>query len=240
MNQQDPTQQGSQSVKAAHEGLPDTQHLSGLCPQCGKQSTFELRCTQAVTHETKYAYGIDGQATAIDLQRVVLLQCRHCTQRTVVIEERVQGSSVGIRPTLTPVFYRGIHWWPLPQTQMSSTIPEAIARTFTEATRALYAECPQAVVIMARRTLEAITDDQGITSGNLAQRLATLATNGTLHPILAEMAREVRMIGNNGAHYDPIHPVSLDDARDLMNFLRELLHYLYEMPAELQRRRTTP
>ena len=30
----------------------------------------------------------------------------------------------------------------------------------------------------------------------------------------------------------------MDDARDLLNFVRELLRYLYEMPAELSRRRS--
>ena len=93
---------------------------------------------------------------------------------------------------------------------------------------------------MARRTLEAVADHQNATGGTLATRLESLATSGTLHPTLGEWAREVRLVGNRGAHFDPIQDVSLTDARDLVGFVRELLKYLYELPAQLSRRREQP
>lgn len=90
---------------------------------------------------------------------------------------------------------------------------------------------------MARRTVEAITMDKGETNGTLAERLVRLRDRGILQPALAEWATEVRLIGNIGAHFDPIQSVSLDDSRELLAFVRELLRYLYELPAELSRRR---
>jgi hypothetical protein len=92
---------------------------------------------------------------------------------------------------------------------------------------------------MTRRTLEAITVDKGETSSNLASRLQSLAVKGVLHPTLADWAREVRLIGNSGAHFDVINQVALDDAQQLASFVSELLRYLYELPADLTRRRTT-
>jgi hypothetical protein len=90
---------------------------------------------------------------------------------------------------------------------------------------------------MARRTLEAITVDKGETTGVLADRLKKLASNGTLLPTLADWAKEVRLVGNAGAHFDPINSVSKKDAEDLIAFVRELLRYLYELPADLARRK---
>jgi Domain of unknown function (DUF4145) len=223
----------------AHDGLPDTRYASGLCPRCGKQSSFENKGSTMVTHDGKYVINHDGsRGLSLELDRVTVLICRYCTQGTAVIEERVQEPlQTGQRPTTANVYYRGIHWWPLPEANLSPDIPEEIASAFAEAASTLYAQCPRATVVMARRTLEAVTADKGETQGSLATRLSALAAKGILQPELAEWAREVRVIGNTGAHYDPLSKASLEDARDLMKFLRELLRYLYEMPAELKRRR---
>jgi len=92
---------------------------------------------------------------------------------------------------------------------------------------------------MARRTLEAITVEKGQTTGVLADRLRNMASAGILQPTLADWAKEVRLVGNTGAHFDPINPASNADAQQLISFVRELLRYLYELPAELARRRST-
>lgn len=123
--------------------------------------------------------------------------------------------------------------------QMSKDIPSEIAGTFIEATSALFADCPRASAVMARRTLEAITADQGETQGTLFDRIRKLVTRGVLQPALADWAHEVRLVGNAGAHFDPINQVSMDDARELVNFIRDLLRYLYEIPADLSRRRSS-
>jgi hypothetical protein len=88
---------------------------------------------------------------------------------------------------------------------------------------------------MARRTLEAITDERGEKTGSLYERLQRLATQ--VPAGIADWAKEVRVVGNMGAHYDPAKKPTLEDARDLIDFLRELMKYLYELPAELARRR---
>lgn len=226
-------------LREAHEGLPDSKHPSGLCPRCGKQSSFENKGFNTITHEGSYAVGMDGSQSSIELDRVTVLVCRHCSQGTAVIEERVQEPPLsGQRPTAVNVYFRGIHWWPLPEAHLSKDIPEEIASAFAEATSTLYAQCPRATVVMARRTLEAVTADKGETQGVLADRLKALAAKGILLPDLAEWAREVRVIGNTGAHYDPLSQASMEDARDLMNFLHELLRFLYDLPADLKRRRT--
>lgn len=91
---------------------------------------------------------------------------------------------------------------------------------------------------MARRTLEAVTVDKGASGKTLFERLNNMAASGVLPPTLADWAKEVRLVGNTGAHFDPITTVSKEDSAQLISFVRELLKYLYELPAELARRRT--
>ncbi len=135
------------------------------------------------------------------------------------------------------ISHRGIHWWPLPETSLSADIPRQIADVFAEAAMALAANCPRAAAVMARRTLEAVAVDKGEDKGTLAERLRSLGVKGVLLPTLSAWAKEVRLIGNVGAHFDPIDTVSQADTQQLLSFVRELLRFLYELPAELERRR---
>jgi hypothetical protein len=224
-----------------NEGLPDSNLPSGLCPRCGKQSSFENLGSLPVTFQyDSHILGHDGKPEYEHLNRVTSLLCRHCRQGVAVVEEQWIGDSPTRKGHSGGVItYRGINWWPLPEANLSPDVPSAIASVFAEATKALYANCPRASAVMARRTLEAITADKGETSGTLATRLQALAGNNVLHPTLADWAKEVRLVGNVGAHFDPIQKVSMEDAQQLLSFLRELLKYLYELPAELAKRRTS-
>lgn len=72
---------------------------------------------------------------------------------------------------------------------------------------------------MFRRTLEAIVKDKG---GRDAQTSV-----------------EIRIVGNAGAHFDPMNDVKQAEAENLAKLLRSLLDYLYEMPARIQRTRAS-
>lgn len=221
-----------------NEGLPDSNNPGGLCPRCNKQSSFEVIGSMPVTFDGGILEGSDGRKVSSYSERVSVLVCRHCKQGVVVIEEeyvgdlpRKQQSSGGY------MSHRGFHWWPLPNMNLSSDIPKEIAGAFSEAAAALLADCPRASAVMARRTIEAIAVDKGEKTGPLAHRLAKLGSEGILHPALIEWTKEVRLIGNQGAHFDLIDTVSKEDAQQLLDFIRELLKFLYELPAELYRRR---
>jgi hypothetical protein len=222
-----------------NEGLPDSYRLSGLCPRCGKQSSFENIGSLPVTFDSTYIVSRDETQERTIIDRVSSLICRHCAQGIVVVEEEWVGDyPKKQKMTSGYVSHRGIHWWPLPETNLSTDIPKEISEIFGEAATTLAANCPRASAVMLRRTLEAIVTDQGEPTGTLASRLDNLASKGILQPTLSDWAKEVRLIGNQGAHFDPIQMVTIDDAKQLLSFVRELLKYLYELPAELARRRT--
>lgn len=182
----------------------------------------------------------DGTYEHEPIERVTALFCRHCKQGLAVVEERHTAEEPSrLRRGGGVISFRGFHWWPLPNTQLSSDIPADIASAFAEAVTALAANCPRAAAVMARRTLEAIMADKGETQGVLTDRLKNLAAKGVLQPTLVDWTKEVRLVGNIGAHFDPIKQISKDDAQQLISFIRELMRYLYEFPADLARRRTS-
>ena len=232
-----------EKLPGEHTGLPDSTLPYGLCPRCEKQSSFDVIGPLAVTFEPdRSSVYPDGTSEPVLIDRVSALHCRSCRQGIVVVEEQHTGDHSwrdGDQGRFAGgvITWRGIHWWPAPEARVSSDVPIEIADAFSEAVRAMHAKCPRAAVVMARRTLEAITVDKGETKGRLADRLRKLGSKGILIPTLAEWSREVRLVGNAGAHFDPIKSVSTSDAEALISFVQELLRYLYELPADLSRRR---
>ena len=206
-----------------------------------KQSSFEsLGSLPATYAKGRYIHSQDGTIASQPVERVAALLCRHCGQGVVVVEAQFIGgihhATSGLKGGA--VTWRGFHWWPLPESTTTPDIPSDIARAFDEAVRSLAARCPQAAAVMARRTLEAVADEQSAEGKTLEQRLKKLAASGALHPTFSEWAGEVRLVGNQGAHFDPIKEVSSADAQELVKFVRDLLRHLYELPAELRRRRS--
>lgn len=222
-----------------NEGLPDSHRPQGLCPRCGKQSGFSSLGSMPVTFDYgSYVQERDGSVTHQETDRVTVLRCLNCQHGVVVVEEQWVGEKPRREQMAGGVIsWRGLHWWPLPETTLSSDTPTTIASAFGEAATCLAAGAPRACAVMAGRTLEAITADKGETDGTLAHRLRRLREKSTLPPTLADWADEVRVVRNFGAHWDPIQDVSREDAEQLMQFTRELIRHLYELPAELERRR---
>lgn len=228
-------------MPANNDGLPDSSNPAGRCPRCNKQSSFQIIGTIPVTFDGGHLVDRDGTRSPTFNEQVSVLVCHSCQQGVTVIEEMWIGEyrkTDANRKGGGTVWWKGIHWWPLGGMSAHSSIPDAIADALNEATMALAAKCPRAAAAMARRTLEAITCDQGETTGVLAQRLANLAKRNILLPTLADWASEVRLIGNKGAHFDLIDQVTEQDATQLIEFIRELIKYLYILPYDLNARRS--
>jgi hypothetical protein len=226
-------------LPAKHDGPPDSARPSGLCPRCGKQSSFDVLGSVPLTFDGGMMHHREGTVTPTHHEQSSVLVCRHCKQGVSVLEEVWVGETrkLGSYQPSGAISWRGFHWWPLPDHQSHEAIPPEIAEAFNEALRALTANCPRASAVMLRRTLEAIVSDKGYTTGTLADRFKKMADAGILQPVLAEWAKEVRLIGNVGAHFDPIKPVSIEDSTQLTKFIQELLNYLYIMPDDLRKAR---
>lgn len=76
---------------------------------------------------------------------------------------------------------------------------------------------------------------EGETKGSLVVKLKNLADKGKLVSTLTDWSKEARLIGNDAVH-DLRVDVSMEDARQLIDFVRELTTYLYVLPGELKKR----
>jgi hypothetical protein len=226
---------------------PDSGDPAGPCSRCGRISNFSLEGTAPVTFDRGvWVMRQEGEDQRDDLQRVAVLECSGCHSRMVVIEDKWVGdqrAGEGQRFGGT-INYRGVWWWPPPGVaDLDAAIPKDIADAYREGIRALWAQAPRAAAVMFRRTLEAIVKTSGNDAAkaaakqNLASGLSVMADEGALDRNLAEWAKEIRLVGNVGGHFDVADDVAAAEADSLSRLLRELLRYLYEMPARVGRSR---
>ena len=221
----------------AHDGPPDSYRPSGLCPRCDKQSSFDATGHLPITFDGGTAHPSYGQPYATFDERATGFVCRHCRQGFVVVESEWRGGTLRRENpnNYGAITWRGHHWWPVPGAVLHESVPAPVRSAFDEACKCLASDCPRAGAAMARCALEGIVVDQGETKGLLVQRLKSLADRGVLLPTLAAWSKEVRLLGNDAVH-DLAVDVSMEDASQLVEFIRELAKYLYVLPHDLQKR----
>lgn len=136
-----------------HEGLPDSGLPHGLCPRCQKQSSFDVVGTQPVTFDPdQILVERGGEGAPIAVDQACVLYCRNCKQGIVVVEEQCVAGRSWREPKTGKsgggvITWRGIHWWPAADAQVSADVPVQIAEVFQEAVRAVHAECPRAAAV---------------------------------------------------------------------------------------------
>jgi hypothetical protein len=231
--------------------LPDSDDPSGPCVRCGRTSNFEVLGSMPVTFDGSTAYPHQGGPYETWDEQVTALRCYGCRQVTVVVEEEWIGdhrAREGIKSGGT-INWRGIHWWPTPgSADLDESIPEEIRGAYAEGVRCLSAGAPRGAATMFRRTLEAIVRGRGSQAAvtkldderSLAAALGVMASERALDASLSEWAKELRLAGNVGGHFDPIEDVTEEEAKELSSLIRGVLTYLYEMPAKLRRVRGNP
>ena len=116
--------------------------------------------------------------------------------------------------------------------------PDDIAADFREAKSCLFHKNIKAACILARSALETTAVRQGAVKGGLRDKIRFMAREHIITPALAEWAEEIKDIGNDAAHAaERRSDLTLEDARDAINFLEMLLTYLYSLPDMIAERR---
>lgn len=138
---------------------------------------------------------------------------------------------------------RGLHDfkvlpWPLRIGDGSDNWPKVAARYWKQAHKNLISGNNDAVAIMARSALQAITRQQKAKGSNLYEEIEDLSKKGLIPKIIKEWSHEVRLLGNPVAHpeMDEVaedEPTDPKDAEDIVEFLDYLLEYLYDLPAQI-------
>lgn len=231
--------QRNEDLPESNENFPDSEKPYGLCPRCNKQSSFETIGFLPATFDSTCIVHQGGGNTKQYYDRVTSFECRNCNQPIIVLEEQYFNDKPGREGISSgAINWKGFFWWPFFNMKLDVSIPQEIQETLKEAKITYSTQCYRSSAVMSRRTLEAIASDKGESQGTLSKRIKVLIDKGILDKNLGDWATEIRLIGNHGAHYDPIKEVNKADANQIIMFIEELIKYLYVMPAEIAKRRS--
>ncbi len=122
-------------------------------------------------------------------------------------------------------------------------VPQPVHRAYEQAKQSFTASLYDPCALMCRRCLEAACKHLGATGRDLNARLEALKKSGLVDVRMISWAHGIRMLGNEAAH-DPESAVSLEDARDVLEFTEALLIYVFALnhryaQFEARRKKTT-
>ncbi|MFD8799536.1 DUF4145 domain-containing protein [Streptomyces atroolivaceus] len=112
-------------------------------------------------------------------------------------------------------------------------MPAALRREYEQARACYQAQAYTAVAVMVRRTLEGVCAEEGVRRRTLGQSLSALQEEGKIDQRLVDWAAELRVLGNEGAHYTGSQ-VNPEDARDALNLAQAFLDYMYTFSAQFE------
>jgi hypothetical protein len=236
----EPGEQGEAMPRTNPETPPDSTDPRGPCPRCGNRAHFQEQGNIPV------AWRRVGPRRE-EVVRATSLKCSSCEQGVVAVEELWVGEHA-VRENVGGGGHQhwcGIFWWPAPgAADLDEAVPEDIREAFTEGARSHGAQASHAAAVMFRRTVEGIVRDKGsqkavaqLDAGDLPGALKIMNNEGDLDKTLFEWALTIRALGNTGGHFDPIENVSPVQAEELLGLVRQLLRYIYEEPARMERLR---
>ncbi|MEU4686465.1 DUF4145 domain-containing protein [Streptomyces xinghaiensis] len=156
--------------------------------------------------------------------RHYIARCRLCFQ-TLILETRTDGEN--------PYAREANCIWPTPDRTLAETIPDDLRREHSEARTCFNAKAYTATVVMVRRTLEGVCAEHGINKKPLHKAFQEMESTGLIEGRLLEWAQELRLLGNEGAHYTG-KPVARQDAADAIALAEALLDYLYVFSAQFR------
>lgn len=150
------------------------------------------------------------------------VRCAECERPTLM----VQGWSTGDQ--VTPTLYFPPEGW-RPVSNIDK-VPKPVAEDYLEAVGCLTAGHFKAAAVLARRAVQGVCIDLGADpEKKLYGQIDWLKEAGEVTKRLAELAHNVRLFGNDGAHpgEDGLDGVTADAARHAIRFLEHLLEHVY-------------
>ncbi len=120
-----------------------------------------------------------------------------------------------------------------PKTRLKpDSLPTPIRKEYASIQKIRFIDT-NACAVLIGRTLEAVCILQQGKSPNLAEMIANLAKSGKIPGTLAQMADQLRIVRNYGAHFSEIE-ISNEEIALAIDFLDAILEYLYVAPAQVQ------
>lgn len=201
------------------------------CPNCHQRVMPDERA-----EDKPFPFLREGEQ--LPTWRYILAGCEICWQTLVIREsiEEKEGEEEGEKRVVQVL-------WPMPDRVLNNVIPEALRQEHAEARACFRAKAYIATTVMVRRTLEGVCSDQGVTKKPLYAALEEMRSSGLIEGRLFDWAQELRVLGNDAAHFTG-RSVSEEDAEDALILAEALMDYLYVFSAQFEkfrnRRATQP
>ncbi|WP_219461617.1 DUF4145 domain-containing protein [Nonomuraea rhizosphaerae] len=191
---------------------------------------YEINCwacgeDQAAEEQAELVTGRSGDHDDQKI-RLAIATCHHCSAPSVLHQELIwddYAEEERVRSTRADVV------WPISDQRSyvrAVVIPEELRREHQEAQRCFNADAYTATVVMVRRALEGVCSHHNISATNLVRALEEMERQGLIEGRLLEWAQELRVLGNQAAHFTG-RPVARQDAQDALELAEALLDYLY-------------
>ncbi|MFB6855879.1 DUF4145 domain-containing protein [Streptomyces sp. NPDC056341] len=174
------------------------------CPHCQQRVTATLQAHNEFSPDNEFTF-----------KRYLIAECRLCYQALLLEENQDSGWGRDIECV-----------WPTPPRALAETIPEVLRREHFEARTCFKSKAYTATVVMVRRTLEGVCTQHRINKKPLHRAFEEMKSVGLIEGRLLEWAQELRVLGNEGAHFTG-KPVTRQDASDAIALAEALLDYLY-------------
>lgn len=212
----------------------------GICPNCPPQA--EQRFLFA-TEERHGAITEQGRIVAYNLVETrSLFRCEKCGSSLLystildspggISVEDLNLSDPAEVAELDPTTFQELSTleWPTKRI-LPSSVPKSVQKHYNRALE-VRAE-PNSFAVQIRRALEAICIERGERGKNLNDDLERLSKAGVFPPIVAEIAHELRDVGNTGAHAKS-QEVKEKQIQAIDDFFHLVVNYVYEAPARLE------
>lgn len=128
----------------------------------------------------------------------------------------------------------------------ASHLPAAVLVSLEEAIACHAAGAYRAAVLMLRRALEEVCEDQGATGRDLHSRIEQLREKAVLPAGFIDGMHDLRLLGGDAAHvelrwFDQVDKAEAEDAIEILKFLLTALYQSTSVMARLsQRKRNLP
>jgi hypothetical protein len=191
------------------------------CPHCDTPSTFSV---SAVTQEFS--------TNTCTYYAILLCNSLKCRKYTYIITTKGGSAQVDQdrhRDSLT-IYPSG------PEPTAHRSIPNPIAKDWTEAQKAFNVGATKAAAMMCRRVLYGVILDKKCPEHPLHSGIQQLCAQERLPSIVERWLGEIKEDGHDAAHPSRALDVRDENVAETMEYTRELLRFAYIEPFELSER----
>ncbi len=188
---------------------PEPEYITIKCGRCDKRSSMRVVATYTAVDEIEDEYG-NVYPGPNEVLRLTL--CPACDVVNLTVEIEGNGE------------YNVL--WPSNKTLLG--LPPEIDRAYKAAQKVQRIDS-NAFAVLLRRVLELVCRDRGANGDNLYEQLKSLAESSEIPDRLADMADQVRQLGNIGAHASA-GELTIAEVPILEDLCRAVLEYVYTAP----------